>query len=288
MSLTTYIAVSVAVVSSIVAIVVLVTASRRRTNETEAAGNAPLLSQIEQVRGEIRALSELFLVPRTRGAVGETLLAELLRAWLPERSYELQYSFSTGSRVDAVIRLGERLVPVDSKFPLEAYQRAREGRASADGATGAAGGRLPGELRRTIQKHIEAISSRYLLPDEGTMPFALMYIPAEPVYIDLFASRTNELLELALANNVVPTSPSTLFLYLQTVAYGLRGLSIPREAAQILENIKRLDGALAAFQKEFGVATTHLRNLTRAFDEAKRTLSEVERARDRLIDEERT
>jgi DNA recombination protein RmuC len=284
MSLTTYIAVSVAVVSAVVAIVALVIARSRGGRGAAADGEAPILAQIEHVRGEIRELSELFLVPRTRGAVGETLLAELLRSWLPQKSYELQYSFSTGSRVDAVIRLGERLVPVDSKFPLEAWARARE---AGGGETGAPGTRLPGELRRAIGKHIEAISSRYLLPNEGTMPFALMYIPSEPVYIDLFASSSSELMQVALEHNVVPTSPSTLFLYLQTVAYGLRGLSIPREAERILQNLKRLDASLGAFAKELGVAGTHLRNLTRAFDDAKRTFAEVELARDRLIDEER-
>ena len=231
MSLTTYIAVSVAIVSTIAAIAVVTLTLRKRGRRSDEGAQAPILAQIEHVRGEIRELSELFLVPRTRGAVGETLLAELLRAWLPPKSYELQYSFSTGSRVDAVIRLGERLVPVDSKFPLEAYRRAREARESGETeASSAQSERLPADLRRAIQKHVEAIQSRYLLPDEGTMPFALMYIPSEPVYIDLFASRTSELLQLALERNVVPTSPSTLFLYLQTVAYGLRGLSIPREA----------------------------------------------------------
>ena len=232
---------------------------RARTRDSGSDPAAPsIVTQIETVRSEIQRLNELFVVPQTRGAIGETLLAELLSAWLPPKGFELQYGFATGTRVDAIVRLGDRIVPIDSKFPLEAYQRYR---AAGNGA-------LPGDLRRAVGKHIDDIADRYIHPELGTLSFALMYIPSDRVYTDLFAARSSDLLSDALRRSVVPVGPSTLFLYLQTVAYGLRGLAIPADTQRLVEQLDRLHTELDRLAKQFRVAGGHLRNLTKAFDES--------------------
>ena len=256
----------------IAAVTAIVLATRRHQPPGDLDG---VIRQIDAVRGEVEDLSRLFLVPRQRGVVGETILGELLAAWLPESAYELQYGFANGTRVDAVVRLGSRLVPVDSKFPLEAVERFLREEEQADAETRS----LPADLRKSFRGHIQDIAGRYINPAEGTLGFALMYIPSERVYVELFAGRNEELMRLALEQNVVPVSPATLFLYLQTVAYGLRGLAIPEHARRLMDNLTALQGELDRLVKGFELAGTHLRNLGRVFDE---TGSQLERVRIRV------
>jgi DNA recombination protein RmuC len=269
-------ALALAAAALLASVIAMLMTARRRGRD----GDLPaLLRRIDSVQDELRGLSDLFLVPRTRGAVGETILGELLATWLPPGSYDLQHAFSNGTRVDAVIRLGSRLVPVDSKFPMESVQRLfNDGSDHAPDA-------LPADVRKAFRKHIGDIASRYIAPSEGTMGFALMYVPSERVYVELFASRNEELMRFALESNVVPVSPSTLFLYLQTVAYGLRGLALPEDTRRLLDSMSSLRSELAAFSKSFEVAGSHLRNLSRSFDEAGSRLNRVQLRADRLAGE---
>ncbi len=264
------VAIVVAAAALLTAIIALIVLARRRAAPT---AGPDIVHQIETVRSELRELTELFLVPRTRGAVGETILGELLATWLPQKSFELQYGFSNGTRVDAVIRLGARLVPVDSKFPLESIQRHFEQSASHD---------FPADVRTAFRRHVADIEAKYINPSEGTLGFALMYIPSERVYVELFASRNDELMRAALEHNVVPVSPATLFVYLQTVAYGLRGLAISGDTRRLLDHLRELESDLAAFSKSFELAGGHLRNLSRAFDDATSRLQRVEVRAERL------
>ncbi|TFH04838.1 MAG: DNA recombination protein RmuC [Spirochaetales bacterium] len=286
-------AVLAAIVAAAVALLIGLLAglliSRGRIKDPDVPG---MLQQIDHVRSELRQLTQLFLVPRTRGAVGETLLAELLASWLPRKSFDLQFGFRNGTRVDAVIRLGNRLVPVDSKFPMEAVQRflsSPEGsRASEDLAGSGQPAPLPAEVRRTFQKHIADIADRYIVPDEGTLGFALMYIPSEGIYYQIFVERPDELMATALRQNVVPVSPGTLFLYLQTVAYGLRGLALPEGTQRLVDDLTRLRTDVVAFSRSYQLAGTHLRNLNKAYEDAGSKLGRIEVHTDRLVDRDTT
>lgn len=270
MSPGTILAVIAAAAAIIVALIALLLARRRAADPL-----TPVIEATGRLEERLRSISELFLVPRTRGAVGETILADLLRSWLPPKSFELQHTFANGARVDAVIRLGRKLVPVDSKFPVEAAARFFE--TGPDPSTP-----LPGEVKRAFLKHINDISERYIRPEENTMAFALMYVPAERVYYSIFAERPDELLRIALEKNVVPVSPATIFLYLQTVAYGLRGLALPENVEALAAELNRLRTDLNAFRKTFDTATTHLRNLTRTFEDAGTRLGRVEDLAERM------
>lgn len=271
----TLLAVAAAAIALIVAIFALFRVRGSRNDPVSA-----VMEATGRLEDRLRALSEIFLVPRTRGAVGETVLAEMLASWLPRKSYELQYGFRSGARVDAVVRLGQRLVPIDSKFPLEAAGRFFASNPSPE--TG-----LPGDVRKAFLKHIGDIAERYIRPDEGTMAFALMYIPAEPVYYAVFVERPDELLAESLRQNVVPVSPGTLFVYLQTVAYGLRGLALPENLKALSGELARLRSDLAAFRKTFDVANTHLRNLSRTFDDAGGRLGRIELLTERIAEQDR-
>lgn len=274
MSLETLVAVVAAAFALAFAVVALLMVRGRKRDSISA-----VMEATGRLEAQLRSISELFIIPRIRGAVGETILAELLASWLPRKSYELQYGFRTGARVDAVVRLGRRLVPIDSKFPLEAASRFFAGNPTTDTP-------LPGDLRKAFLKHITDIAERYIRPDEDTMAFALMYIPAERVYYSIFVERPDELLAEALRRNVVPVSPGTLFVYLQTVAYGLRGLALPENLEALVGELAQLQSDLGAFRKIFDVANTHLRNLSKTFDDAGVRLGRIELLTDRITQQD--
>lgn len=234
---------------------------------------------VEHVQRELSDLTRVLSIPRERGALGEIMLAELLRSWLPAGSYELQFSFSGGERVDAVVRLGKQLVCIDSKFPMEAVRRFMD--ADGDPRDG-----LPTELRRTLAKHVDDIATRYIRPAESTMGFALMYVPAEGIYHRVFAEHPEAVFGTAITRNVVPVGPSTLFLYLQTVAYGLRGMRIDERAQRIADRLLELHRGMETLSEAMRVAGTHLKNLNRAFEDTGGKLSAVERRVERLTDDD--
>ncbi|MBT3274062.1 MAG: DNA recombination protein RmuC [Spirochaetales bacterium] len=232
------------------------------------------LEQIDILTRDMNALTQMFLVPHTRGGLGETLLNELLKNWLPEKSYKLQHTFVNGARVDAVIRLGEYLVPVDAKFPLESIRRSMEANPT--------GGVVTAEVRRTFMKHGEAIRSKYIRPEEGTLQFALMYVPSERVYYHGFIESDSGLLEDLLQMGVVPVSPGGLFLYLQTVAYGLRGLAFSRRQRELIQITLNLKREVENLKRLYHTGNAHLRNLTKNREEADKKLIDVAQILERI------
>jgi DNA recombination protein RmuC len=180
--------------------------------------------------------------------------------------------------VDAVIRLGGKLVPVDSKFPLENFRKMVEVKAEEE--------RRPLRKRfiTDVKKHIDAIASKYILPDEGTYDFALMYIPAENVYYECIIKEdeTREeapLTEYSLKRRVIPVSPGCFYAYLQAILLGLKGFQIEENARLIMQNLARLQGDFQRFVGDFEVMGKHLMNAKGKYDESEKRL---ERFQDKL------
>ena len=176
-----FIAVGAAAVLLLVLILLLI---RRRTRPVSGSDESLItiskgLERIADLEREVSTLSSIFLVPHARGGIGQTMLEELLKSWLPSGSYALQYQFRDGRKADAVIFLGTRKVVVDAKFPLESFKRALE-----EGTIG--NGTVPADLRQALNKHAEDIGSRYIQPEEETLQFALKYIPSERIYYHAF------------------------------------------------------------------------------------------------------
>ena len=224
------------------------------------------LDALDRIGERVESLDNAFRIPRVRGGFGESLLEELLRAWLPEGSWISQYSFPDGSRVDAVIRMGSRLVPVDSKFPLERLEDWLK-----DEKAG-----INGEVKRTIISHANTISSKYIKPEDGTLSFALMYIPAENMHYRLLRDDDGTLMKECLHRHVLPVGPMSLFAYLQTVSYGLKGLTLPAEGRELRRRVDRLRKDFSALAKPLATASTHLRNLNRSWEEIERRVLRVE------------
>ncbi len=195
----------------------------------EAAG------RIFELGKDLTSLQEILRPPKLRGGVGEVLLENLLQNGLPQGNYEMQYRFAGGTVVDAVIKLGGRLVPVDSKFPLESFYAVLRSESDDDRA------RARREFMRTVQAHVKAIADKYILPGEGTYDFALMYVPAENVYYEAVVHGDEAgLFTLALDQKVIPVSPTTFYAYLVALVYGLKGLQVEKQAAQIREGLAHL------------------------------------------------
>ncbi len=229
---------------------------------------------IFNVGKDIASLQDILKSPKLRGGFGEFLLAELLSEILPSGSFELQYGFKNGGRVDAVIKLSSGMVPVDSKFPMENLKKASD--AGDEAEVNSARKRFMAD----VKKHIDAIASSYILPDEGTFNFALMYIPAENVYYETIikdgvSSSGVSLSEYAFSKRVVPVSPNSFYAYLQTILLGLKGFSVSKRAEEILASLERLGGEIERLSDDFSVLGTHINNTRTKYDAADKRLAAI-------------
>ena len=223
--------------------------------------------QVFDVGKDIASLQEILRAPKLRGILGELFLGDLLGQILPPNHFTLQHRFKSGESVDAVVRLGQFLVPVDSKFPLENFRRVVESKSDEERKAARK------KFTTDVKKHVDAIADKYILPDEGTFPFALMYIPAENVYYETIIKDENlgdekSLSAYALERKVIPVSPNSLYAYLQAIVMGLKGLQIEKSAQIIISHLERLRGDFERFRKEFEVIGTHLTNAKGRYDEA--------------------
>jgi len=230
--------------------------------------------EIKELGQSVSKLEELLRAPKLRGGLGEYLLEDLLKQVLPAEHVEMQYRFKNGQTVDAVIRTSDRMVPIDSKFPLENFRKMA-------GAENESERKAFQKLFVTdVKKHIDAIAQKYILPDEGTFPFALMYIPAENIYYEVIIkdeiSNNAGLYAYAIDRKVVPVSPNSFYAYLQVIALGLRGLRIEEGAREILNTIVRLQGEIVKVRDAFDTLGSHLDNARKKYDEADKRLSGFE------------
>ncbi len=236
--------------------------------------------EIRELGQNVSKLEELLKAPKLRGGLGEFLLEDLLKQVLPAMHFEMQYRFSTGDVVDAVIRTSDRMVPVDSKFPLENFRRlvaAPEGEKKT----------LQKAFISDVRKHIDAIAGKYILPDEGTFPFALMYVPAENVYYEIIIkdemSNGAGLYSYALEKKVVPVSPNSFYAYLQVIALGLRGFYVEQRAKEILADLQQLQGDTWKLREAFDVLGTHFENARKKYDDTDTRLARFEGGLDNIV-----
>src|SRR5512136_998321 len=227
--------------------------------------------QIHEVGKNIATLQEILRPPKLRGGLGEQFLGELLSQILPPEFYSLQYPFSSGERVDAVVRLGGKLVPIDSKFPLDNFRRIIECKTEEEKKG------FQKFFYRDVRKHIDDIAGKYILPQEGTYDFALLYIPAENVYYETITKdesfgEEKGVLNYALAKRVIPVSPNSFYAYLQVIILGLKGLQIEKDAVKIQALLSGLKKDIGGFQEDFQLVGRHISNAMNKFEEARRRL----------------
>jgi len=234
--------------------------------------------RVFEVGQDIASLQEILRAPKLRGNIGEFFLGDLLSQILPPKFYELQYQFKSRETVDAVIRLGQGLVPVDSKFPLENFKKMIEIQTDKEK------GQARKKFVTDVKKHIDAISSKYILADEGTFDFALMYIPAENVYYEMIIkdenSEEDSISTYALQKKVIPVSPNSFYAYLQAIVLGLRGMRIEEGAKNIMAMLSRLTGDFKKFKDEFEILGGHITKAASKYDD---TAKRLEKFSDKLL-----
>jgi len=230
--------------------------------------------QMQNLMKDVSSLQDILRPPKLRGGMGEVLLENLLREILPPEHFTIQHRFSGGQIVDAAITLREGLIPVDAKFPLENFRRMLE---ATDEATRLAARK---EFSRNIKKHIDDIHDKYIRTDEGTLPFAFMYIPAENVYYEAIIRGEEEgekaLYAYATSRQVMPVSPNSFYAYLTTLAQGFRGMRIEERAREIVEHLSRLQLELGKFTDDFRKVGIHLSNAQTKFNDAEKRLTRFE------------
>jgi len=216
-------------------------------------GLTELKSTNKQVVGfadQLKNLQDILKNPKQRGVLGEYYLETVLKNVLPPKSYQMQYEFDDGDIVDAVIFIKDKIIPIDSKFSLENYNRLAQEKDKEKRL------KLEKQFKIDLKKRIDE-TAKYIKPNKGTMDFAFMFIPAEGVYYDLLVSQvgaikiaTRDLIEYAFRDrHVIIVSPTSFHAYLQTVLQGLRALQIEESAKEIRKRIEMLVKHLRSYDE---------------------------------------
>ena len=250
---------------------------QQKLGSLEAAAN-----QMQEIGREVGSLKSVLHAPKLRGNFGEYLLYNLLKDTLPPKNFAVQYQFSDGSAVDAIIRLGKNIIPVDSKFPLESFERYL---ASSDSESKK---KAKTEFIRSVKGRIDEISKKYIRPQEGTFDFALMYIPSESVYYEILTNDTQkgyELFDYAMKSRVIPVSPNTFYAYLMSIVYGLKGMKIEEQAESIIKKISGIQKSFADLTEEIATLGKHLSNAGTKFNEIKEKAATIGTELEKLTNE---
>ena len=225
------------------------------------------LGEMSEIGRGMKELQDFLKNPKLRGNIGEQVLNELLKQYLPKESFNLQYVFRSGEKVDAAIKTSAGIIPVDSKFPMDNFRKMNTSE-SADGRKKALK-----DFEGDVKKHIDDISKKYILTEEGTIDYALMYIPSEAVYYEVVNNTT--LFEYAGTKRVLPVSPTTFYAYLKAILMSFEGQKIESQAKEILS-------ALRAIQKDYEKVGSGLSVLQKHLTNAHNMMGDVLSAFSRL------
>lgn len=233
---------------------------------------------VKDVKSELGKLTDVLANPKQRGVLGEYFLETLLKNVFQSNQYKLQYKFKDGEIVDAVIFIKDKIIPIDSKFSLENYNRIREEKDSAHKAE------LEKAFKQDLKKRIEE-TAKYIRPSEGTMDFAFMFIPSEGIYYDLLINQvgavkisTYDLIEYAFKEkHVIIVSPTSFYAYLQTVLQGLRALRIEESAKDIQKRVEILRKHMLNYNEFLNKLGTHLSTTVSTYNRAYKEFGKVDK-----------
>lgn len=227
---------------------------------------------------QLQSLENILTNPKQRGILGEYFLETLLKNVMPPSSFEMQYKFKNGEIVDAVVFVKDKIIPIDSKFSLENYNRIIAENDPLEKE------KLEKIFKQDLKNRIDE-TSKYIRPDEGTMQFAFMFIPSEGIYYDLLINQvgavktnTHDLIEYAFKQKgVIIVSPTSFLAYLQTVLQGLNMLKIEEQASEIKENVMKLQKHLAGYEQNMEKLGRSLGTSVGAFNDARTEYKKIDK-----------
>lgn len=234
-------------------------------------------ARVGDIAGELRTLQNVLQNPKQRGVLGEFYLTQVLENMLPPGSFKLQYKLGEGLIVDAAVMMGEKILPIDSKFSLENYNRLVE-------ATGDQRKALEKAFKEDLKKRIDE-TSKYIQPKKGTLDQALMFIPSEAIYYDLLANKVGEsgvsgrdLMQYAAVDKHVSiVGPSTLAAMLQVVGQGLKSFEIQKDTELIRKNIEQLQKHLLAYDAYYKRIGNSLNATVGHYNNASKELGKIDK-----------
>lgn len=205
-----------------------------------------------EVGKSMKNLQDYLQSPKLRGNIGEQVLTDLIGQIFPKNSFHLQFQFRSGEKVDAALQTDAGILCIDSKFPMENFQRMVKGETEAERND------AKKAFTRDVKKHLDDISKKYILPEEGTMDFALMYIPSEPVYYEIV--NQTELTEYARIRRVYPVSPTTLYAHLQVILLSFQGKKLEQKSKEIFSLLHAIQKDYEKTENNLGVLGKHITN----------------------------
>ncbi len=216
------------------------------------AGVQKNIGEMSEIGRSMKDLQEFLQSPKLRGNIGEHILKEILSQMLPKQSFHLQYSFRSGATVDAAVTTTNGIIPIDSKFPMESFRRITEAKSDEERKS-------TGQIfEKSVKKHIDDISQKYILTDEGTIDYALMYLPSEAVYYEVV--NNSRLYDYAAEKRILPVSPMTFYAYMRAILMSFEGQKVEKQARQILLTIKAVQKDYLRIEDNLDVLNRHLTN----------------------------
>jgi len=233
--------------------------------------------QVVSFADQLKGLQDILKNPKQRGILGEYYLETVLKNVLPPGSYQTQYSFKDGTIVDAVVFVDKHIIPIDSKFSLDNYNRILETSNTEEKK------KYERAFVNDLKIRIDE-TSKYVKPEEDTMDFAFMFIPSEAVYYDLLINKvgavtedTNNLIYYAGKKRVIVVSPTSFLAYLQTVLQGLKNQKISEQAREIIKQVERLGKHMGTYEAYMGKVGNHLNTTVSSYNKARKELAKVDK-----------
>lgn len=215
------------------------------------------VGQMSEIGRNMRELQDFLKSPKLRGNIGEQVLKDLISQTFPKNHFHLQYTFASGEKVDAAIQTDAGLLPIDAKFPMENFQKLTKAKTDEESKA------YRKEFERDIKKHIDTIAKKYILPNEGTMDFALMYVPSESVFYEVIIM--DELVEYAKQQRVYIVSPTTLYAHLQTILLSYEGKKIEAQSKEVIKLLRGLQIDYEKVNDNLDLLGKHLGNASNQY-----------------------
>lgn len=204
------------------------------------------IGEFSEIGRGMKDLQDFLRSPKLRGNIGEQVLRDMLTQFLPKQAFKLQYSFRSGDKVDAAVFTSAGIIPIDSKFPMENFRKLINDLS------------VRSEFERDVKKHVDDISRKYILTEEGTVDYALMYVPSEAIYYEI--ANDENLFDYAQGKRVLPVSPTTFYAYLKAILMSFEGQKIEAQAKEILSSLRAIGKDYEKTEENLNILQKHLTN----------------------------